>query len=143
MARDEIAPRFFVDENDLALARALASARHDVVHPGHGRLAEVPKGTPDVDWMPIVAAKDLVVISRDKKIRTRTAELAAYRECGLRVFFLTGTTSQDTWESLSILVRRWEQIEEIITEEGRGPWAYSATASGGPKRLELRSGPLA
>ena len=69
--------RFFVDETSLGLGKALAIARHDVVHPGHPDLPSVPRGTLDPDWMPIVSAMGLVVISRDKRIRTKPAELAA------------------------------------------------------------------
>ena len=35
-------PRFFVDENSLALGRCLAAARRDVVHPSHPRLPQLP-----------------------------------------------------------------------------------------------------
>ncbi len=66
--------RFFVDENDLALGRSLALARKDVLHPGHARLPNVPLGTPDAQWLPIVGGLGLVVITRDKKIRSRPAE---------------------------------------------------------------------
>jgi len=73
MAEDAPA-RFFVDENDLALGRSLAAARRDVVHPGHPRLAQVPLGTPDREWLPVVGGFGLVVITRDKKIRSRPVE---------------------------------------------------------------------
>lgn len=36
--------RYFVDENDLALAKALAERYADVVYPGHPDLPEVPGG---------------------------------------------------------------------------------------------------
>ena len=58
--------RFFVDENDLALGRSLALARRDVLHPGHPRLPEIPLGTADAQWLPIVGGLGLVVITRDK-----------------------------------------------------------------------------
>ena len=35
--------RFFVDENDLALGKALAELHDDVVFPGHPDLPEVPE----------------------------------------------------------------------------------------------------
>jgi hypothetical protein len=98
-------PRFFVDETSLGLGKALAIARHDVVHPGHPDLPSVPRGTLDPDWMPIVSAMGLVVISRDKRIRTKPAELAAFRECGLRVFWLAGKRDLSNWESLVLMVR--------------------------------------
>ena len=48
--------RFFVDENDLALGRALHQAHSDVVYPGHPDLSGVPRGTLDDEWLPVVAS---------------------------------------------------------------------------------------
>ena len=80
--------RFFVDENDLALGRSLAHARKDVLHPGHVRLPDVPLGTPDAQWLPIVGELGLVVITRDKKIRSRPAEAELVIAAGIRGFVL-------------------------------------------------------
>jgi hypothetical protein len=55
--------RFFVDENDLALGKALASTHDNVVYPGHPELPEVPRQTPDDVWLPIIGARGLVVIT--------------------------------------------------------------------------------
>ena len=68
----------------------LAIARDDVLHPGHFGLPSVPTGTLDTVWMPVVAGLGLVVISRDKRIRTKPAEIAAFRTAGLRVLWIAG-----------------------------------------------------
>ena len=94
--------RFFVDENDLALGRSLALARKDVLHPGHVRLPEVPLGNPDAVWLPIVGGLGLVVITRDKKIRSRPAEAALVVAAGVRGFVLTSAGDLSTWETLSL-----------------------------------------
>ena len=73
-----MAARFFVDENDLPLGKALAAARGDVVYPGHEELPEVPRGTLDDDWLPIVGERRLVAITRDQHIRYRPAEKLAW-----------------------------------------------------------------
>lgn len=54
--------RFFVDENDLALGKRLAEDHDGVVYPGHPDLPEVPRGSLDDDWLPIIGAQGLVVI---------------------------------------------------------------------------------
>jgi hypothetical protein len=41
-------------------------------------------GTPDVEWMKVVARLDFVVVTRDRRIRTRPAELKHYHELGIR-----------------------------------------------------------
>jgi hypothetical protein len=40
-----MAIRFFVDENDLALGKALAETNPDLVYPGDPDLPEVPRGS--------------------------------------------------------------------------------------------------
>jgi hypothetical protein len=69
-----VAARFFVDENDLALGKALAHLRADVVFPGHHDLPEVVRGMADDEWLPTVGARQLVVITRDRRIRYRAVE---------------------------------------------------------------------
>ena len=69
--------RFFVDENDLALGKALAALHGDVVYPGHPELPEVPRQTEDDVWLEVVGRRRLVVITRDKKIRYRPVERQA------------------------------------------------------------------
>jgi hypothetical protein len=70
--------RFFVDENDLALGKALAALHGDVVYPGHPELPEVPRQTEDDVWLEVVGRRRLVVITRDKKIRYRPVEKQAW-----------------------------------------------------------------
>lgn len=119
--------RFFVDESALGVAKALEIARHDVVHPGHRLIPDVPLGTLDPDWMPVVAQRGLVVISRDRRIRTKPAELEAFRAHGLRAFWIAGKRDLSTWDALVRLVRRWHELEEVIRLRGPGPWFYSVT----------------
>ena len=83
VATDEA--RFFVDETDLGVGRMLAKTRTDVLHPGHPNLPSVPFGTPDADWLPIIGKMGLVVLTRDKKIRTRPAEANRLIAAGVRV----------------------------------------------------------
>jgi hypothetical protein len=71
-----LGPVYFTDENTLGLGKLRRrSGRDDVVYPGHEELAEVPLGTLDVVWMPVVAQHNLIVLTRDRRIRTRPAEL--------------------------------------------------------------------
>jgi hypothetical protein len=118
----------------VGLGKTLCAARKDTIHVGHLLIPECPFGTLDVDWMPAVAARDLVVLVRDKKIRTRPQEVERFREVGLRVFWLGGKRDLPTWGYLTLMVRHWDAIERIITREGRGPWGYVIT-EGPPSKL--------
>ena len=124
------APRFFVDENDLALGRCLASARRDVLHPGHKALPEVPLGTKDGVWLPIVGGKGLTVLTRDKRIRTRPAEARAIIDAGVRGFVLTRASNLNTWDTLTVLVDQWNALERFLVENPDGPWLASITRAG-------------
>ncbi len=114
--------RFFVDENILGVGKSLAIARDDAIHTGHPLIPEVPVGTLDTDWIPAVAARNLVVISRDKAIRTKPAEIALLRAHDLRIFWIARKKDRGTWGNLVLLVRRWEEIESIVANRGPGPW---------------------
>ncbi len=130
MATDPVPSRWFVDETSLGLGKMLAIARDDVVHPGHFSLPTVPTGTLDTVWMPIVAAMGLVVISRDKRIRTKPAELAAFRSAGLRTFWIAGKKDLSNWENLKLIVKHWDRMEEIVRDGGPGPWFQAIQDSG-------------
>jgi len=122
VAADRRNLRFFCDESALGLGKALAAARRDVIHPGHGLIPDVPTGTLDPIWMPIIAKRGLIVIARDKKIRTKPAELAAFRDHGLRAFWIAGKRDLSNWQALVRVVERWNDIEQIIATRSNGPW---------------------
>lgn len=122
--------RFFVDESALGLGKALAIARKDVIHTGHGLIPEIPLGTLDPDWMSAVAARDLIVIARDRHIRTKPVELRAYQALGLRALWLAGKRDLSTWDYLRLVVRQWDQIEDRARTLGSGPWFVALGESG-------------
>jgi hypothetical protein len=131
--------RFFVDANDLAMAKGLAMLRRDVVYPGHASLPGVRPDTPDSVWIPIVGSAGLVVLTRDQKIRKRPIELEQWRNGGLRGFVLTAAGQLGTWDSVRHLARWWEEVEAIIAERPDGPWMYSVVGGRAPKELALEA----
>ena len=100
--------RFFADESALGVGKALAILRDDVIHAGHPLIeTEVPLGTSDPDWMPIIARRGLAVICRDAKIRTKLAERALFYSEGLKAFWIGGDTDMSNWDNMQRLMRRW------------------------------------
>ena len=132
--RDQL--RFYVDESALGLGKALEAARRDTVYAGHKLIPECPLGALDPDWMPAVAARDLVVIARDRRIRTKPQELQRFAEVGLRVFWIAGKKDLPTWGWLVRVVRHWDAIEGAIDQRGPGPWFY-AINDGGLREIEI------
>lgn len=125
-----MAARFFVDENDLRLGRALAELHEGVVYPGHQDLPEVPRRAPDDEWLHVVGARRLVVVTRDRRIRYRPVERARWIEHRVRGFVLTGTASQSTADSLAVLEGHWARVEATVEAEPDGPWMRAVTRSG-------------
>ncbi|HET8893271.1 MAG TPA: hypothetical protein VFM96_04155 [Gaiellaceae bacterium] len=122
--------RFFADESVLGLGKVLTIARRDFIHAGHPLIPEVPTGALDPVWMPEVAARDLVVIARDRHIRTKPAELELLRMHALRVFWIAGKRDLTTWDYLVRVVKRWDEIERIVATRGAGPWFVAINETG-------------
>ncbi len=82
--------RIYLDADLLGLGKLLAGLRNDVTHPGdpgamiHKRQrAACPITSPDMldtDWIPQVAARGWLIITRDSMIIQNRNEIAAVRE---------------------------------------------------------------
>ncbi|MCA1836440.1 MAG: hypothetical protein LC721_08980 [Actinobacteria bacterium] len=83
-----------MDENDLALGKALSDIYADVVFPGHPELPQVPRQSLDDQWLKVIGRQALVVITRDQRIRYRPVEKRRWVGHRVRGFVLRGRTSQ-------------------------------------------------
>ncbi|WP_397196064.1 PIN-like domain-containing protein [Nocardioides rotundus] len=110
----------------------------DVVYPGHEDLPEVPVGTPDLDWMPVVARRNLVVLTRDKRVRTRPAELRAYWEHGIRSVWIGAKQDLGPRQQVELFLQHEKRLQREITQRGPGPRALAMNPSG-VRPLNLRS----
>lgn len=126
-----LGPVYFTDENTLGLGKLLRrSGREDVVYPGHEDLPEVPLGTLDLDWMPVVAQRDLIVLTRDRRIRTRPAELRAYWALGIRSVWLGAKQDLGPHDQLALFLKHEARLQRETIKRGPGPWALAMSASG-------------
>lgn len=112
-------------------------ARHDVVYPGHPLLPEVPRGSQDLDWMPFVGRMQWIALTRDRRIRSRPAELSIYREYGLRSVWIGGKQDHTPAELAAMFTRHETRLLRHATKLGAGPWALAMTPSG-VRELRLR-----
>lgn len=129
MARDR-SLRFFADESVLGLGLALARLRPDTVHPGHALIPEVERGALDPDWIPRIAARGLIAIGRDKRVRTKPAEKQAIIDHGLRYIWVGGKQDESSWDWMRRLTKYWDDIEKLINELGPGPWFITVNRGG-------------
>lgn len=70
------------------------------------------------------------MITRDRRIRYRVVERQAWIDHRVRGFVLTGSKSQTTRDSLTLLTRHWREMLTIIASEPVGPWMRSITQEG-------------
>lgn len=124
-------PVYFTDENALGLGKLLRRAgRDDFRYPGHEQLPDVPLGTPDLDWMPLVGRRGLIVLTRDKHIRTRPAELRVYQEHGLRSVWIGAKQDLGPLEQVALFLKHEDRLQREIIKRGPGPWALAMSPSG-------------
>lgn len=132
-------PRWYIDADTIGLGKLLGQARDDVTWPGDDGERRKPKdrqepspiaspGTDDEIWIPKVTVAGLAIITRDKQIQTRTAEINAVMSAGARMFAITSSETLDRWGLLEVVVTRWRDIENVATQPG--PYVYAVTRSG-------------
>lgn len=121
-------PRWFVDENSLGVAKALAYVRGDITWPGAPD-GPVPAGAADTVWLPVIGRAGLVVLTRDKRIRSRPVERQALLDHNVRACFLTSGGSLTLFEQLRLWLRYWDDIENLVAHQP-APWLASVTRAG-------------
>jgi hypothetical protein len=123
--------RFVVDENTLALGKAVADLRDDTAVVGRDPVAELlPLGMPDVDWIPVVASRGWIVITVDHHLRTRPHEAGLAVKHGLKCINLRSVGNLSRWTQFVRLVSSWEAVEEYVRQDPNGPWWLSLTKNG-------------
>jgi hypothetical protein len=130
--------RFYFDADVLGLAKVVAGLRSDSTYPGdpgaviHRRKrAACPittPATPDSEWIPDVAHRGWLIITRDSRIKERRAEVAAVRDNDARLVALSGREATGIWAQLEILMSQWRRIEALL--DASPPFIWAAHRSG-------------
>jgi hypothetical protein len=136
--------RFYFDADVLGLAKNVVELRSDVTYPGDPggvvhrrerlRCPIASTATPDSVWIPEVARRGWLIVTRDSRIHHHRAELDAVREHAARMVALSGVEAVGTWNQLEILMCQWRAIEALLDKPA--PLVYRAT------RTTLRAVPL-
>ena len=122
---------YVVDENLLRMGKAMVAVRRDTALWREEPLdALLPEGIDDPDWIPVVGDRGWVVITNDKRIRTRPVEAQMAIDHHLKVIHLEGSAGHATaWQQLVRLAKRWEAIEDQVVGSPVGPWWLSVRSS--------------
>lgn len=138
--------QWYVDADTLGLAHVLKHCRRDVTFCGDDGIRDKPSWklppcviqdteTGDDVWIPEVTRAGLAIISRDRRIATRTAEKNAVLSSNARMFAITSPENLDVWGLVEVVVTRWREME--IAAEEPGPYIYSLTRSGRLEKIDL------
>jgi len=80
---------------------------------------------PDTEWLELCGREDLPVLTKDRRLRYRPAEIQAIRRFGVRAFVLTGG-SLTAAEQAARFDRSRTRIEEACA--AAGPFVYAVHA---------------
>ena len=80
--------------------------------------------------MPQVGAAGYIVVSRDRRIRTRPAELASYVSHGIRSVWIGAKQDLRPLDQADLFLRHEERLRREIIKRGPGPWALALNVSG-------------
>lgn len=77
----------------------------------------------------MVGRSGLVVLTRDKRIRSRPLERQALLDHGVRACFLTSSGSLNLFDQLRLWLRNWDDIEALVAGQP-APWLASVSRIG-------------
>ncbi len=121
----------FVDRSiPKGVAEALKKVRDDV----RWLEDDFPHDTKETEWLPEVGRRDWLVISRDKKIRSRPGERRALIEAGVGCFLLTQKHPLTRWDYLKLIARALDDMLRIFEDTPR-PFIYSVGRTGEFRRV--------
>ena len=130
--------RIYIDADIRGLGIILGSLRNDVTYPGDpGAMIHKRQRPPcpitatailDVDWIPEVARRGWVIVTRDSAIIENRNEIAAVRESKAKMVALNRIDAATKWGQLEVFMTRWRDIEDLISQPGPFIWRASRTA---------------
>lgn len=122
----------FADENILPVGRKLAELPEvgTVLYPGHEDIPELPLGAKDTEIFKEIGAgrRNLLFITRDKKIRTRPVERQKLRDAKVRVVFLTGRSNMTQDDIYQLIIKFWDELAAVDSRSG--PCSFALTKRG-------------
>ena len=121
----------FIDRSvPKGVAAALKEVRDDV----RWFEDEFEHDTKETVWLPEVGQLGWIVISRDKKIRTRPAERQALLEARVGCFILTQKQILTRWDYLKLLAATLDEMISLFASTRR-PFIYGVGRTGQVRRI--------
>src|SRR5262245_54579633 len=93
----------------------MAELRDDTAVIGHAPVDQLlPRGTSDIEWIPVVGARGWVAITIDHHLRTRPYEAHLAQKHGLKCVNLRGAGNLSRWAQLVRLTSHWDALEDFV-----------------------------
>lgn len=145
--------RFYFDADVLGLAKVVAGLRSDATYPSdpgaviHKRTRPpcpiTDTATPDRIWIPEVAERGWLIITRDSRIQDHRAEITAVKDHNAKMVALSGKDARNTWQQLEVLLSQWRGIEQESSAAWSVHLARDPVGNGPrPARLEATLQPV-
>jgi hypothetical protein len=111
--------RYIVDEDSRGFGMWLSRLRKDMTCVGSEPVDELlPLGTPDPTWIPLVAERGWIAITKNSKIRTQPREAKLAVEHGLRIACLMEPVKgANRWDFAQMVMRHWDAIVALEDRE--------------------------
>jgi PIN like domain len=93
----------------------------------------------DTAWIASVSREGLIILTRDRKIRSRPAERAVFEAAGARSFVVT-TGASTPLDDLRALLAAWPRIQHRIQNQS-GPFMYGISRDGRMTQFIPTEGP--
>lgn len=123
----------FIDRSiPRGVARALQQVRDDVLWL-EDRFAH---DATDKTWLATAGQEGWLVITRDKKIRSRPGERRALIENGVGCFVLNQRANFTRWDYLKLIAASLDEMERIFRETER-PFIYTLSRTGVLTRIAV------
>jgi len=90
----------------------------------------------DREWIPEIGARGWLVVSKDKKIRTRREERRAVKENNVGCFILNYKQPLNRWEILKLVASSLDEMEARFASTPR-PFMYTINGQGVFKPYDL------
>jgi hypothetical protein len=138
--------KWYFDADTIGPGKTLATVRSDVTWPGDdGKrngsarvwLPACPidrTETPDRVWIPEITRHGMAIITRDKAILSRLAEVEAVRASKAQMYALQPEGAGLRWELLEIVVTKWRAME-AHRQSTPGPFVMGISRTGGLRLL--------
>jgi len=98
-----------------------------------------PRATKDRDWLPDAGANGWLVITRDKRIRTRPKERDAVIQNSVGLFVFVQGENPTKWDYFKLLGKCLDQMEQLFLSTPR-PFIYVIDKAGSIRRYYPPSG---